>query len=800
DFKLVSTLGITDEDVEAISKIEGISQVYPSHQVDAIIEKSESVNGEMSPDTIVRLHSIDKKNAEKPINDLVLKNGRMPENPNECVVLEGNSVGSNYENGDKIRVDLAQDPNVKDDLTHTEFTVVGHVNSPLYMAIEKTTTKKGSGSVSNYAFVPDNSFKMEAYSELYLTIAQSKNTFCFDDDYKKMIDDFKIKLEKIGIERCEIRKNDVIGEANETLNKNKTEYNEKKSETNKKLADAQIELNNGNAEIKKGEAEIAKSKIDLANATQKIELGESELAKNQAEFTKKITAGEAEIANAKNKFAVEEQALTAKEAFLNSPECTLSQADIKKAKSEIEIGKIKIKTAKSALSGKENELATQKINGQNKINIAKKEIEKGKIEITNGTQKMTTGEKELATSKIKFQDAQKEFNKQKAEADLKLGDAEQKIIDAEKKINDIATPDWYALPREMSYGYAGFSQDADRIDAIAVVFPVFFFLVAALVCLTTMTRMVEEERTQIGILKALGYNKNIITAKYIVYAAVTSLVGSIIGLLIGFQIFPRVIWAAYGIMYTTPPIITPFNWKFALIATISFMIVTIGATFMACASELSSVPANLIRPKPPKSGKRVFLERITFIWKHLSFTKKLTARNILRYKKRFFMTVIGIAGCTALMLTGFGLKDSINGIVKNQFENLFHYDMQATFANPINLEKITDKQSEAIKTLETDERITNSMLINQENLTALSGNSSKRMETYLVVPKDIEKVQDFITFRTRKKHKPLEFPTEGAMISEKLSNELKLKIGDEILLENSDNKQFKVKVAGICEN
>ncbi|MEG2429582.1 MAG: ABC transporter permease, partial [Oscillospiraceae bacterium] len=259
-------------------------------------------------------------------------------------------------------------------------------------------------------------------------------------------------------------------------------------------------------------------------------------------------------------------------------------------------------------------------------------------------------------------------------------------------------------------------------------------------------------------------------------------------------------WAAYGIMYTTPPIITPFNWKFALIATISFMIVTIGATFMACASELSSVPANLIRPKPPKSGKRVFLERITFIWKHLSFTKKLTARNILRYKKRFFMTVIGIAGCTALMLTGFGLKDSINGIVKNQFENLFHYDMQATFANPINLEKITDKQSEAIRTLETDERITNSMLINQENLTALSGNSSKRMETYLVVPKDIEKVQDFITFRTRKKHKPLEFPTEGAMISEKLSNELKLKIGDEILLENSDNKQFKVKVAGICEN
>ena len=287
---------------------------------------------------------------------------------------------------------------------------------------------------------------------------------------------------------------------------------------------------------------------------------------------------------------------------------------------------------------------------------------------------------------------------------------------------------------------------------------------------------------------------------FLFYAAITSLIGSVLGLLIGFQVFPRVIWAAYGIMYTTPPILTPFNWTYAIIATAVFLVCTIGATFAACWGELMSVPATLIRPKPPKSGKRVLLERIPFLWKHLTFSQKLTARNILRYKKRFFMTVVGVAGCTALMLTGFGLKDSINGIVTKQFGELFHYDMQLTLSHDLDPEHPSERQQRLLDTLSEDERITGSLLVHQENTTAVSKDKQDRMDAYIVVPEDTQTVTEFITFQTRRGKEPVPFPQEGALISEKLSNELHLGIGDELTLEDADNSQVSLPVAGIIEN
>ncbi len=401
------------------------------------------------------------------------------------------------------------------------------------------------------------------------------------------------------------------------------------------------------------------------------------------------------------------------------------------------------------LTQKKAELAEGEKTLKNAKTEAEGKLAKGEAELAKGEQELDEARIALEEGRAALLDAKAEYEDGKREADEELAKAEEELADARAAIADIPYPDWYVLDRSYGNGYTSFAQDADRIDAIASVFPVFFFLVAALVCLTTMTRMVEDQRTQIGVLKALGYTKGAIAEKYIFYALATSLMGSIIGLLVGFQVFPKVIWAAYGILYALPPIQTPFNLAYALIAALVFMACTLGATLAACYSELTGVPASLIRPKPPQSGKRVFLENVTFIWRRMSFTQKLTARNILRYKKRFFMTVIGIAGCMALMLTGFGLKDSIGGIVKNQFGELYHYDLSLSFKDALKMDDLTPAQQGTLEMLRAEPRLENTLLVHQEEMSATSENSGEMLNATIFVPEDGEGFPDFVTLQDR---------------------------------------------------
>lgn len=429
------------------------------------------------------------------------------------------------------------------------------------------------------------------------------------------------------------------------------------------------------------------------------------------------------------------------------------------------------------------------------VEEARKDLEEGKTEYFKERDKAL---EELSKAEAQLEYAsfimpaeevkllEEEYKTAKAEAEKELEDAWKKIEDAEKEINEIEKGKWYVLDRNSHYSYVDYGGAADRIDALAKVFPLFFALVAALVCLTTMTRMVDEQRVYIGTLKALGYSNLAIASKYIFYAFMATLVGSIIGVLIGFTIFPIVIFNAYGIMYILPTVALKFNLTLASLVSLVAIGITTLTTLLACINELKEAPSSLMRPRAPKVGKRIFLERVPFIWNRLNFSGKVTTRNIFRYKRRFFMTVFGIAGCTALILAAFGIKDSIRTIVDEQFGTIFTYNMTVRL------------EPEGEEHIANDNRILDYELISNESGTVSLNNVEKTVS--IIVPKDIQNVEKFIHLENRKNEEQIKIPKEGLIITEQISRNMGIKVGDEITLINSDDVKAKARVSGVTKN
>lgn len=369
------------------------------------------------------------------------------------------------------------------------------------------------------------------------------------------------------------------------------------------------------------------------------------------------------------------------------------------------------------------------------------------------------------------------------------------LTDSVKK-EDLATKKWLVMTREQNQTYMEYQADAERIGAIGGVFPIIFFLVAALVALTTMTRMVEEERSQIGTLKALGYSNWTIASKYLWYGLCASLVGGLIGLVAGQKLLPMVIISAYQILYVNlPDILTPVSLSFSIAALAAAVACTTLATIVACYKELLASPANLMRPASPRPGKRVLMERIGFIWKHLNFTKKATFRNLFRYKKRLFMTLFGIAGCTGLLVVGFGLRDAISKVGATQYEDLITYDAEFTQKDIV----IESEKKELIQQkLDRDVQVKDFMSVAKENGEASKGKIDKQIS--IVVPKDIQKLKEYITLRERKSQKELKLSDDGAIITEKLALMLDVKIGDQIKIKLEKDQQYTIDISGITEN
>ena len=556
------------------------------------------------------------------------------------------------------------------------------------------------------------------------------------------------------------------------------ELTAKKSE----LAQTRATLESSLGQINEGFSQIKEQEETLSGTEAQLNEGQEELDKGKKELETK----KAELSAAKEEIAVNQATLDDGQSQLDSARAQLSsgrqqleekQAQLNAGQAEIQANTEKLTSSQAELDANEQKLLD------------------GEKEIRENEQKLKDAKKDLEDAKKKLSDGKKEYQDGKKEADDKIAEAQQKIEDAQKEVDDIETPEWIVTDRNDLPEYSDFGDNAERLKNIGKVFPMIFFLVAALISLTTMTRMVEEQRTQIGTMKALGYGKASIASKYLSYAFLATVGGSIAGVLFGEKVLPFIIIQAYGIMYWNigDHMQLDYELQYALIASGAAVICTMGATLFSCAKTLAETPASLMRPPAPKEGKRILIERISFIWKHLSFSWKSSMRNLFRYKKRLFMTIFGIAGSMGLMLVGFGLYDSIMDIAILQYDQIQHYD-----AMVINDEDATDSQEkDLLKFLDGNSEIDHYTRVQLTKMTAPKEKGS--VSIYVYVPENTENFKEDVTLRDRKSHEQYELTDDGAVICEKTASLIGVKTGDEITLEK-DNRKYKVKITAVTEN
>ena len=485
----------------------------------------------------------------------------------------------------------------------------------------------------------------------------------------------------------------------------------------------------------------------------------------------------------------------------NKQQLDQGRADYESGKQQLSAGYRDLRDGKKELDKAKKELdeAPQKLaDARKELADARKELDDGWKEYYDGEEKYADGEKELADAYRELTDGEKdyreglrEYEDGKAEADEKIADAEEKIADARRKVADIESCEWYLFSRSYNPGYTGYGQDAERMANLASVFPVIFFLVAALVCLTTMTRMVEEQRVQIGSLKAMGYSGLAISRKYLLYGLLPSLTGGVFGLVIGYILFPKMIFTAYQIMYQMPDIELRAYGGISAYSLLAAVACTTLATLWACLATLRETPASLMRPRTPKAGKRVFLEYIKPLWRKMSFTHKVTARNLFRYQKRFWMTVIGIGGCTALIIAGFGMRSSLLFTMSRQYDDLFHYSAQVTLSS-----NVLPEERQAVEDfLAGDSRVVNDVPCTASSATVITSSYSTTAYVEVMEADEIGKVIDLLDCKTGE---PITMEDTGVYIDQKLSELLKVSVGDTFFLDG--DARGDVTVAGIYEH
>lgn len=690
------------------------------------VEPSYSVDAliRIDDDYVVKVHSYDP-NAK--MNKLSIVEGRLPETNTECVIEKNKDLG-NYKIGDTITID-------NDTLKEKTLKIVGFVKSPLYISRERGSTKLLNGKVNFYMYSLITNFDSDYYTESYIKL--KNNESIYSKRYEQLINIEEDKLKEITNKFIETRFNNEKNDALKELNDNIDKYNKEKKDTYKKLDDAEAKIN-------KNEKNLNSNLTKLNNNEKK------------AKETFKTKKQEIEI----NKKKINDGITTLKKNIAYLESVGGDTTALKVQLSALETNLKKLNDGYNTLLKQEKSTFKEISSARTKINNGKKQIEKARKELENNRKK----------------------------ADKEFADAYKKIEDAKKEIDELEKPKWYILDLDSNVGYYSFSQDSERINKLAKVFPLLFYIVAVLVSLTTMTRMVEEERGELGTLKSLGYNDNQILFKYIIYALLATTIGSVLGVIIGSKTIPSIIYGMYSLMYTLGDFINSFDLTSALLGSLIAIGCILLSTYLAVKKSLKEVPAELLRPKSPAIGKRVLLERIPFIWKRLSFSRKVTIRNVFRYKKRFLMTILGIAGCTGLIITGFGIQDCITNMVPNQYEKIFSYDLEITFNKD---SKTLDKDYEEISKLK---EFTSTLKVNKEAIDILNKDTNQTVQ--LIVP--FNDYNDFIKIQDRKTKKQYSLK-DKIYVSEKLYKLLNLKENDTLKIK-LDDKEYTTKVGGSTEN
>lgn len=780
DIEVISTMGLTDDDLQAIEDAGGVAAVEGSYSVDVLCSEG---------DNQIAVHVM---SLLPEMNQVQLEGGRLPEAEDECAVDVDYLNESSLEIGDEITFSSGGDDDITDTLKTDTFTITGTVSSPNYISFQRGSTTIGNGSVAAFIVVPEDSFSLDVYTEVYAQVDGAKEMTAFTDAYDDRVQEVMDAIEAIRAEREQIRYDEIVDEANEAL-----------EDARQQVADAETELEDGKAEA---EQELADARRQLADAQEEVDNGwqEIESSKEQLETSRQqLTDSQAEVDQGQEELNANIDALNDQIDQLNAAKEQYNALAASGATDDVTMATLnamyeEIQNGESAIA-----------QAQAQIDAAKAELESGQEQINSGWDQITAGEQELADAEAQLEEAEaeitdgwEEYYEGEADAEAEIADGEQKIADAkdeladaENEINDLEKPEWYIYDRSNLPDYTGYGENADRMRAIGEVFPVIFFLVAALISLTTMTRMVEEQRTQIGTLKALGYERHSIAGKYLGYALLATVSGSVVGILFGEKVFPYIIINAYGIMYQHMSNINiPYNLEYGLGAAAAALASTLLATIFSCYKELKEQAAELMRPPTPKQGQRVMLERVKFIWKRLNFSWKASIRNLVRYKKRLFMTIFGIGGCMALMLVGFGLKDSIFAIVDIQYGEIQLYDGNIILSD----DATEEEKGSIISTLEKDSKMAGSTEGILSQITV--GNGEEWHDVYLDVPKNVEEFSEFVVLQDRVTNEKYELDDSGAVLTEKMATELDVEPGDTITIRDEDRGDLEVEISAVCEN
>ena len=771
DFRIVSSLGLTAEDVTYFGGLSGVQAAEGAMETDALFNMPDDT------ESVLKVHSVPRE-----VNTLLLRTGRMPEASDECV------LDAFHFKEDMIGQTITLSDNNTDDRTdlfdNKAYTVVGLVNSPLYINFARGTTTLGSGTVRGFAYVPAEAFTTDYYTDIYVHLTTTGNVYT--DAYDNAVDAFEDGLTDEANGRAQLRYEDIRAEAQEKVDSGRADYEEGLQEYEDQKASAQKQLDDALDQINEGERQLSAVRAQLDSGWTALKEGQAKLDASRAEYEAAAPQTQTQLNAAKEQlsagWAQYNEGLQAYEEAVK----VYGEAAMAAQKAQLDATKAQLTASQTAY-----EQGIAQLEGaREQLAAAQADIDANRQTLENSEKEYSAAVEKLKSSRVTYNTSRAEAEEKLADAKAKLNDAEAELADAQTKVDDIEAPDVFVLGRYTNTGYASFENDSGIVDGVAKVFPIFFFLVAALVCVTTMNRMVDEQRTQIGTLKSLGYKPWEIMKGYLLYTGLAAGFGSILGVIIGTVVFPKMIWQGYNIMYGFTDIRLVFDWPLAIVVCLAFLACSLLVTWLTCRNELRQAPAELIRPQAPQPGKRILLEHIPFIWKRFSFLAKVSARNIFRYKKRMFMMIVGIAGCTALLLTGFGINDSVTGLADTQFEEISVYDAQVNFKSDLSEEDQTDFLSDCGDTVSDCAFL---------SMYTVDANVNDNLKSVYLVGTDRTDMTPFMHFDQN--GTALTYPGVGEVyINDNLARILGVKVGDTVTFQNSGLDTITLTVSGIFRN
>ena len=909
DIQIISTAGLTDNDVTVIQSINGVETAVGEKFVDGVVK----VNGEPISDTdgseltiralpldLTKLSNVEAGTDDRSyMNRPQLIEGSWPTSPNQCVVDDSSlSTPDEFKIGSTISIE-GENKDLTKSLTNQSFTIVGIIRSPLYISYERGYTNIGTGKLGTFVYIPSENFLDDYYSVMYVKIAGSDNLDPYSQEYDNLIGQYTDYIDSISQEMLSNRVVSLKTQYSAEVASAELEYAQAKTDVEAKLAQAEEQMKevldmaeNGDQKLLEYKQQYNKKATEAKNAidsgkyehSTQYALWESKMQEyNETKATlKQYENAEQEYNNAKTELNVaklqvnsmastvdylSDLVVTTRSALDNFEdtqsggvdgmidrlqqsglageevnqiistirtmtavgtakemaaymEPQLQQLEIKLAAAKKDLADAKTTLAQKEVELKQAEqMIAQLKQAEAQMENAEAELEKAEKELTNAGYDIQFGELEVLTqlsdmknqiqlyessiamAKEKAATIEEEFTTAKQKAEAELESARLQLEDAKQFLLNLDSAKWTVADRgDALLGFDGYAETADRVAALSLIFPWFFFLVAALVCLNTMTRMIEEDRTRLGTFKALGMTDTEIMSKYIIYSLLASLIGSVGGSLFGFVFFPYAGSLGFQILFDMPALVLKYRFLYGITGIVISVVITVFAAFHTCYKSLAVVPSTLMRSKAPVSGKKILLENLPFIWQRLNFTWKVTLRNVFRNMKRFVMATLGVAGCTALLVAGFGLNDSINATLDNQFTNedrVWSYDMQIVLNGDFDTTVEECKGYEAVK---NHSMIKSASLSFMKVYNAVSNDEEKLLETYLLVPEDAAALGNYISLRERGSETRHVLTDNGAIITEKLAKSMGVSPGEYITLKISDDQKVQIPVAAITEN